>query len=374
MLKEIEKRSAEIREEMKVEGADIKALISEAEDLIVRKAEYLAEQKAIETRKAEMKEVAEGRAKEVEKFEVKKEINMEEIRNSKEYIDAYAKYIKTEDDTECRALLTTENVSGSLPVPTFVYDTIKTAWENDEIMRRVRKASLRGNLKVSFEISSDGAVVHTEGGNAIDSENLVLGTVSIQPQSIKKLVEISDEAYDMNGEAFLRYIYDEIAYKISHKIADALIEKIIACGTVSTTTCPSVPAIKVASPGMGTIAKAMAELSPEARNPVVIINRKTWGTFKDAEYSGNFPADPFENLPVLYTAKLVADSVATTGVAYAIVGDLGAGALANFPDGDGITFKFDAISKADADKVRVIGREYVGLGVVADKCFVKITK
>ena len=40
----------------------------------------------------------------------------------------------------------------------------------------------------------------------------------------------------MRGEAFLRYIYEEVAYKIAKKSADRLIAKIVAAGTASTNT------------------------------------------------------------------------------------------------------------------------------------------
>ena len=49
-----------------------------------------------------------------------------EIRQSAEYIDAYANYIKTGDATECRALLT-ENASGRVAVPELVEGIVKTA-------------------------------------------------------------------------------------------------------------------------------------------------------------------------------------------------------------------------------------------------------
>ena len=71
---------------------------------------------------------------------------------------------------------------------------------------------------------------------------------------------------------------------------------------------------------------------------------------------------------------LTAHAAATTGVCYAIVGDLGEGALANFPNGEEIDFKFDDVSLADADLVKITGREYVGLGIVGPKAFVKLTK
>ena len=178
----------------------------------------------------------------------------------------------------------------------------------------------------------------------------------------------------MRGESFLRYIYDELAYRIAKKAADLLVAKIQACGTVSTTTCPGVPAIKVTTPTLGTVADAIANLSDEAANPVIMMNKLTWATFKGLQAAGNYGYDPFEGLPVVFNDTITAISAATTGVAYMIIGDLDHGALANFPNGDDITFKYDEMTLATQDLVRVIGREFVGLGVVAPNAFVKVTK
>ena len=241
-------------------------------------------------------------------------------------------------------------------------------------MSLVRKSYLKGNLKVQFEISGSDAAIHTEGGSAVSEETLVLGIVELIPQSIKKWVSISDEAYDLRGEAFIRYIYDELAYRIAKKAADTLVAKIEACGTASTTTCPGVPKLTAATPAVGTVAAAMALLSDEAANPVVIMNKATWGAFKAAEYAGSFPVDPFEGLPVIFNNTIKSSAVATTGETYAIVGDLGHGALANFPNGEGIDFKFDEFSRKKEDLIEVLGREYVALGVVAPNAFVKVVK
>lgn len=241
-------------------------------------------------------------------------------------------------------------------------------------MSLVRKSYLRGNLKVGFEISGDEAIAHTEGAAAISPENLVLGVVNIQPQSVKKAVQISDEVYDLRGEAFLQYIYDELTYRIAKKAADTLIAKIEACGTVSTTTCPGVPKVSASSIAVGTVAAAMAQLSDEAANPVVMMNKASWGAFKAAQYANQFNVDPFEGLPVVFNNKIKAFSAASTGNTYAIVGDLGHGAIANFPNGDGISFKFDDLTLKKQDLIEVFGRQYIGLGVVAPNAFVKITK
>lgn len=375
-IEQIEERSAELVTEID------KAETHEAMDSINDEIAALEERKAqikleIEERKRDIEAVVKGQGDVIEKVEERTEKTME-IRNSKEYIDAYAEYIKTGNDMECRKLTTendtTPNGTGTVAVPEFVYDIVKTAWEKEGIMSLVRKSYLKGNLKVQFEISGSDAAIHAEGDTAVSEETLVLGIVTLVPQSIKKWVSISDEAYDLRGEAFLRYIYDELAYRIAKKAADTLIAKIEACGTVSTTTCPGVPKMTASSVSVGSVAQAMALLSDEAANPVVIMNKVTWGAFKAAEYAGSYPVDPFEGLPVIFNNKVKAFSAATTGETYAIVGDLGHGALANFPNGEGISFKFDELSKKKEDLIEVLGREYIGIGVVAADAFVKIVK
>lgn len=358
------------------ERADTEELETRSNELMEERQNILADIEKAEAEIAEEKRAMEEviANKEVIELEKREDIKMTdmEMRNTPEYINAYAEYIKTGEDAECRSLLT-ENVSGTVAVPELVYDIVKTAWERDGITARVRKAYIQGNLKVGFELSAGDATYHTEG-QQVSEESLVLGTVNIVPKSIKKWISVSDEALDLRGEAFLRYIYDELTYKIAKKAADELIAAIVACGTVSTSTQVGVPVIASTTVGNGLVAQAMAKLSDEAANPVVMMNKATWGEFKKAQYAASFDADPFEGLPVLFNNKITSFTAATTGVPYAIVGDLEQGALFNFPNGEGIDFKVDDLSQADYDLVRIIGREFVGIGVVAPDAFVKITK
>lgn len=368
-LTDIETRASEIEELMKTDDADIETLSKEVEALEERKANILTE---VETRKKEVEEVL-NNGVEVRTFTNERKTDME-IRNTKEYMDAFANYIKTNDDRECRSLLTENATAGTVPVPELVYDIVKTAWEREGIMSLVRKSYLKGNLKVGFEISGDPAVIHTEGGNAIDPENLVLGVVNLVPKSIKKVIQISDEVYDMRGEQFLRYVYDELTYRIAKKAADELLAKIIACGTVSTSTQVGVPAFTTTNVNIGLVAQALAQLSDEAQNPVVVMNKATWADFKAAQYGGQFNVDPFEGLPVVFNNTLKSWTAASTGDTIAIVGDFGHGALANFPNGDDIEFKFDENTLKKQDLIEILGREYVALEPVAPNAFVKIKK
>lgn len=369
---QIDARSAELASEIEI------AETNEAMDAIQAEMEAIEERKnqiklEVEQRKVDLSAVIHGDGEVIEEVKDERKLDTMEVRNTPEYINAFADYIRTGKDMECRALLT-ENVSGTVPVPELVYDIVKHAWEKEGIMSLVKKAYIKGNLKVGFEISGSDAAIHTEGGDAVAEESLVLGIVNLIPQSIKKWVSVSDEVMDLRGEAFLQYIYEELAYRIAKKAADTLIAKIEACGTASTTTCVAVPKLTAATPALGTVAAAMALLSDEAANPVIMMNKATWGKFKEVEYAGSFAVDPFEGLPVLFNNSIAAFSAATTGVTYAIVGDLGQGALANFPNGEGIEFKFDDKTSMTSDLVRVLGREYIGLGIVAPNAFVKITK
>lgn len=368
-LEQVETRLAEVKDLLNVDGADLESLETEIRCLKERKAEIKAD---IETRKKEVEEVVTSGV-EVRTFTEERKTDME-IRNTKEYMDAFADYIKTNDDRNCRALLTENAAAGTVPVPELVYDIVKTAWEKEGIMALVRKSYLKGNLKVGFEISADPANLHTEGGNAINPENLVLGVVNLVPQSIKKVIQISDEVYDMRGEDFLRYIYDELTYQIAKKAADTLLAKIVACGTQSTTTCVGVPAITATAASIGLVAQAIANLSDEAANPVVVMNKATWADFKAAQYAAQYPIDPFEGLPVVFNNSLKSLTAASTGDAWAIVGDFGHGALANFPNGEEIEFKFDENTLKKQDLIEILGREYVALAPVAPNAFVKINK
>lgn len=173
----------------------------------------------------------------------------------------------------------------------------------------------------------------------------------------------------MSAVPYLQYIYDELTYRIAKKAADTLIAKIVASPATSTTTAPSVAVHTSTTITVGLVAQAMAKLSDEAANPVIIMNKATWGAFKAAQAANGYNYDPFEGLPVVFNNSLTAFSAATTGVAYAIVGDLGQGALANFPAGEDIQIKRDDYTLATSDLVRFIGREYVALGVVAPDAF-----
>lgn len=376
----LEARKAQILEESQVEGRTLEELNGYEEELRAINEELEARKAAEAQRKELLQNIAAGAGSTVEeapKGEERKKMDIMELRKSQAYVDAYAEYMKTGRDEEVRALLSENATGGTIPVPTIVDDIVRTAWESNDITRLVKKTYFRGNLEVDVELSGDLAVFHDEGSAGPSEENLIHATVTLIPKFVKKWITVSDEVMALRGEAFLRYVYDEIVYRIAKAIANKIIDKIVACGTVSTntpTTTLAVAAIKATQISVGLVAQAEGELSAEAQNPVVILNRKTWAALKAAQAANGYNYDPFEGLPVIFNDHVAAFSVATSGVAYMIVGDLGNGVQANFPEGEGVKFTFDDITLATDDKVKITGKEFVGLEVVNQNMFAKVTK
>ena len=370
-VEQLEERKNAIVAELDNEGADLDALEAEVRSI----KEELESRAAEEAKKVEIrKTVAEAQAPVVvEKVEEeRKEIMTNaEVRASKEYVDAFARYLVSENDAEVRSLLT-ETVSGSVPVPAIVDEIIRTAWEKSDILSRVKKTNIKGNLKVAFELSADGAYVHTEGTAAPTEESLTLGIVTMIPKNIKKWIRVSDEAIAMGGEILVRYIYDELTYQIVKKLTELVIADIAGAPTTATSSAAAVSAITQGAGG-ATVATAFANLSDEAQNPVIIMNKLTYASFIGAQAGGNFSFDPFNGLPVLFSSALPAYTSASTNQVYAIVGDL-AGVQVNYPEGEGIVIKYDDLSEAEADLVKIVGRQYAAHALTANKMFCVIKK
>ena len=372
-IEQIEERKNAIVAELDNEGVDLDALESEMRSL----NEEIEVRKADEAKKAEIRSaIADGNigTVTVEKTfdEGVKTMTNNEVRASKEYVDAFARYLISEDATEVRSLLTENVAGGSVPVPAIVDEIIRTAWESNGILTRVRRTEIRGNLKVAFERVASAAGVHTEGADALDEETLKLGIVTLVPASVKKFIRVSDEAIAMGGEALVRYVYEEVAYQITKKLADLVVNDIKTAPTSATSVAACVAQITTA-PSVTAVATAFANLSDEATDPVIIMNKLTYANFVAAQAAAEYNIDPFMGLPVEFNNSLPAYDSASANAVYAIVGDLN-GESVNYPEGDGIAIKYDDLSEAEKDLVKIVGRQYVGHAVTACGRFTNIKK
>ena len=380
---EIEQRKAEIDAALETPEADLEALGEEARKLAEESDQLNIQleelRQAEEARKKELEAVENGAGKTKETIVEGKKMTVEELRNSPEYVNAYADYLKGEligkpNDTELRKLMT-ENVDtyGEVPVPVLVDDIVRHAWENENILSRVKKTGFKGNVKVAFELSADPAYVHNEGATAHTEEALTLGIVTLTPKNIKKWITVTDEMIETTGEGFLRYVYEEIAYQVMKKLSYGIVEDIKNCAYTShQATAVGIPVVKK-NPGVITIATAAANLSDEAQNLCVILNPLTKVAFLEAYAAGNFAVDPFAGMTVIETGALAAFNTLSENGVYAIVGDLSA-VQVNFPAGEGLKLINDPYSLAEQDLQKIVGRIYAGYGVTAPGRLVRLTK
>lgn len=360
-FEELEKRTTEIANETaEADKEQIEALNAELDAIEERKAILTVE---VEERKKAAEAVAKGDGIVVEKQEEKRTMTTTEIRNSHEYIEAYAKYIKTGNATECRSLLSDNVQNGVVPVPEFVAGIVAERLKASPILSRVRQMNAAGNVKVGFEISAPAAAVHTEGGDPVAEEALTLGIVHLVPKTYKKWVAISDEALDsMAGEEYIRYIYDEVTRGIIKAEENAVIAKILAAPQTATATAPAVAKTGSAAGAITDFVDARALLSSAAENLVIICTPAQYAMYRGLQLQASYGVDPFDGLEVLFNDTVTAP----------IIGDL-FGVMMNRPKGDAVQFKYDDMSAKKDDLVEILGRQPAAIEVVGNKFFAKVS-
>ena len=363
-LDELEERKSAIATETEEADAEkLDALNAELEAIEERTRALNLEME--KSRKA-AEAVANGAGKKIEARKEEHKMTDMEIRNSHEYIEAYAKYVKTGNDKECRALYS-DNVEsplvGSIPVPTFVGDIVAKRLEDSEILRRVRRMNAAGNVKVGFEIDAPAAAVHEEGGDAVTEEALVLGIVTLVPKTYKKWVSVSDEALDsMSGEAYLSYIYDEVARGIIKAEENAVVAAILTAPQTADADSPAVAKTGTAAGNIADFVNARALLSSAAEDLVIICTPAQYASYRALQMAAQYGVDPFDGLEVLFNDTVTAP----------IIGDL-SGVMMNLPKGDAIEFKYDDHSLMTSDMVRILGRQPAAIGLVGNKFFAKVS-
>lgn len=361
-IEELEARKAAIATESEAEGADVDALLEEVRGI----------NSELEARKAEAAKQAEIRAavaagagtvieKAPEQEERKNTMSDMEKRNSAEYIDAFARYIRTGNDEECRALLSDGNANGTVPVPAFAEMAVANRVRESRILSRTRKSRAAGILKVGFEISAPEAVFHAEGGDPVTEEALTLGIVTMNPGAFKKWVSFSDELME-NSQAFVEYIYDEVARGIVKGIEKAIIDAILAAPQVATATAPAVAKTGSAAGAITDFVDARALLSGEAEDLVVIVSPTDYATYRGLQMQATYGVDPFDGREVIISEYATKP----------IIGDL-YGVTVNRPFGDDIRFKLDETTLMTSDMVRLLGKQSGAVAVTSNLFFAKVS-
>lgn len=376
-LEQVEERLSAIAVEKDNENADLEALADEVRALGERKDTLLAE---VEQRKKDMESVLNGAGEKIKDFgKEEKRMNktIDELRNSAEYIEAYANYIKTGKDNEVRTLATELAANGTIPVPQIVLDVVETAWDNSNgILARVRRMDLKGILEIPYEVSATGADIHPEGTDRLAEEQLVIATAKLTPQTIKKWIRITDETLSMKSDVFLRYIYDELTHHIIAKLENDIVANLTRATNADGLTSTAV----TSGADFSTVFKALAVLSDRAVNPVVVMNKQLFfNVFMSLTDSAQRPiynivaenGKPqyiLSGVPVVFNNTLPATATGT----YMVAGDFD-GYTVNYIDGQDVKIITDPYSEAPDDRVVFTGKLYVGHGITRPNYFARVT-
>lgn len=376
-LKQIEARSAEL--ESGIETADqatIEARTKEAEELATRKSSLKEELQKIEHEEMVAEQVRNNPslATPVTTPKEKREMKIAEIVASKEYAEAYVRGIKGNNFTECRemldkaedrSLLTDMVNGGTVPTSKIVLDAVMHSWDNAQLVQLAPKVSVKGILSVPVETSATPAVVHTEGGDAPDEEELGIDEVIINPVSLKKWIGMSDMVYAMHGEEFLNYINAEIVQRIG-ELADSQLVTAIKASSLTQSVTHALDE--------DSITAALAVLAEEATEPVVIMRKSlfynTYAALRGTDGHAIFQQTPENGKIVNYLngARVIFSSAAAADEV--IVGDL-RGALINLPEGNAVRFTVDnnSVTARTANKIYCVGSQIAGFGVVRPDFF-----
>lgn len=373
---EIITRAKAIEEEMTQDGADIEALTKEADELIARKKEIIAERAAAE------QAILAGAGETISEHQENTQMEENKItRDSQEYVEAYGEYKRTGDDTIVRSLLKSENAeNGTVAVPTVVEEAIEKAWKEDQILSKVKQTSYKGNLEVNFFIDGDAAIVHAEGAaDPIADEDLDLGIRTLVPIAIKKNLPVTRQALKLRGAAFLDFLKDEVYDAIVYKAGGELLNDIKSAPTTSTASMPGVPKVTTDSGAsdplsLSLLVEAQGVLSARAKNKVWIMNPQTKAYCKALAIANNYAIDPFDGIPVIEDDRLPAYTSAQAGDTYIILGDLSYGARANFPDGKDVEILVDKMTNKKKNVVDIFGELFLSIGICQQNAFVKIAK
>lgn len=322
--------------------------------------------------------------------------NNNNVLASKEYNQLYADMIRGKvDEKEVRSFLEKRELAtttSNVPVPVVMQGYVETAWYNyGKFSRLVSETFDPAILKIPVELQSDDAVWHTEGGDAPAEETITLGQIILQPKMIKKWISLTDELMAMSADEFLRYISDELVYKVVLALDEAIINRSDAnglgvIGITSSANASMVESSDVSALAFNTILSAISNLVTfddltVAMNPATFFNGFMGLTdlqglpiFRITQDNNAKPQYYLNGYRVEFTQALKSFDSAEADDPVIVVGDFRRGYRLNYPQGKNVITLVDPYTLATEDLVRMIGRLYVAGNVVKPKHFAVINK
>ncbi len=375
-------------------------LLNEVETLTEEANQIDADVKELEEQKdkLEEQEARMSMASNLSKTKIeerKSQMENQNILNSKEYEQLYADFIRGRvNEKEIRSFLQARDGSANLttttnyvPIPEIMQGYVETAWYTyGKFSRLVSESFEPGILKIPVEIEADGAVWHDENSGPVEQENITFGQIILQPKMIKKFINLSDELMGMVASEFLKYIADELVYRVILALDEAIINRtdenglgVIGIVNNAYTEVVSTPlsfnAINEALANLVTFDDLTIAMHPATffSNFMGLTDEVGNPIYRVVHDNENKPQYFLSGHRVEFTQALPKYSEAEEGQAYAVIGNFRRGYRLNYPQGRNVITLVDPYTLATEDVVRMIGRLYVAGNVVKPKHFAQLT-
>lgn len=395
---------ADLVEERKTtfESADIEtrdALLNEVEDLT-------KEADALETDIADLKEQREKLEEQEKRMSMSKILSKEAIEerkvetennpfNTDEYVNLYADVIRGKADVrdvrsyiERSGAANLSTSTSNVPIPVLMQGFVETAWyEYGKFSRLVSESFEPSIMKIPVETAADGAVWHTENDDAPSQEEITLGQIILQPKTLKKFIVLTTELMAMAAPEFLRYVADELVYRVILALDEAIINRTDLNGlgvigiagntnTESLTKGIDFNVINEAISGLVTFDDLVIAMNPATffGNFMSLTDQVGRPIYQIATDNAGRPAYYLNGYRVEFTQALPAYDDADASDVYAVVGNFRRGYRLNYPEGRDVITLVDPYTLATEDAVRMIGRLYVAGNVVKPKHFAELVK
>lgn len=389
-----EKRSA-------FESSDV-----DARDVILDEVGKLEEEATdIDKDVNELRELKETFAKQEERMGLFKNVETEKVEertneiksdilSSEEYKNAWVESIKRNDVTIAQKVLRDDPILGlattndNVPVPTIWQSYVETAWYNyGKFSRLVNKSYAQGYLAIPYEASASDAVIHTEGADAPTEEEIVLGLIELKPAMIKKWISMTDELMAMTADDFMRYVADELVYRVVLKLDNGIINGALDSNgkgivgivnntlTLSATAALSFNVVNEVIADLVTFDNLTLAINPATffKNFMGLTDLQGRPIYQIATDNAGKPQYYVNGIRCEFTQALPAYDDASANAVWAVVGDF-RGYRLNLPEGEMVKTLFDPFTLATQDKARMIGRLFAAGNVARLKHFAQIKK
>ena len=189
----------------------------------------------------------------------------------------------------------------------------------------------------------------------------------------------------MAADEFLRYVADELVYRVILALDEAIINRTdlngegvigIAGNSLTETVSASLSfnVINEAIANLVTFDDLVIAMNPKTffKNFMSLTDQVGNPIFRVVHDNENRPQYYLSGYRVEFTQALPAYDDADPADVYAIIGNFRRGYRLNYPQGRDVISLVDPYTLATADKVRMLGRLYVAGNVVKPKHFVEL--